>query len=66
MTVDAVVPTRILAFACRLAVGWLLQPLKYLDPLILRRPGSGAAATSFFLLARKKQRASTGDAAPSR
>lgn len=50
---DIALPSKWLAFPMRLAWGWFWQPLKQLDPGLMRRDIKRQGAASFYLLARK-------------
>lgn len=50
---DTALPSKWLAFPVRLVWGWAWQPLKYLDPRLMRRDVKLQGAASFYLLARK-------------
>ncbi|WP_089944103.1 methyltransferase domain-containing protein [Candidatus Entotheonella palauensis] len=50
---DTAVPGRLPAYAIRWGTAWALQPLKYLDPWILRRDHQELSAAGFYLVARK-------------
>lgn len=50
---DTTVPSKWLAFPLRFGWNWSLQPLKYLEPSLLRRDKKQISAAAFYLLARK-------------
>ncbi len=50
---DMLLPSKWVAFPARLAWGWFWQPIKQLDPWLMRRDKKHQGAASFYLLARK-------------
>lgn len=53
VAVDSVAPGRAAKYLARLFTAWLMHPLKYLDPWILRSDVKEMTATSAFILARR-------------